>query len=843
MARDLPHITVPTSPPAEAYTPHVSGRQKRPPVPADPAAHGRALRAALETAGDDAKARRAALAISVAGATPGIALVFASPPNVRLNLDSLDLRGSKIELLSARAVTLDDGSMEERATVFVPDGKIGVFLKRFDEYVSEVTKNGERKHRALVETLASIQLATLSAFWTDDPAEFPRGAESIWWEVWLRVVDGDEERRLAAFAQAAALEIGSRRLTFPDRVVRTMRATASELGSSIDVLSDIAELRRARDAPGAFVKLPPAEQGDWVLDLSRRLDAAPASAPAVCLLDTGVNRGHPLLAASLFEADTHAADVAWARTDHDGHGTQMAGLALLGDLRDALLSTGRVPIRHRLESVKILPAAGDNRADLWGDITASAIARPELAVPARARVYSMSIAGAASDQGRPTSWSGAIDGLAAGRALTPKDDGIEMNDRAGTSPARLVVVCAGNVETTDIDHISRSEIETIRDPGQAWNAITVGASTHLIELDEDDPSLRGFRPLAPMGDLSPYSSTSVAFDGPWPLKPDVVFEGGNKAHDGHHAVEIEDLSLATTHWKPTERLLESASGTSAATAQVARIAAVVMSEYPTFWPETVRALVVHSAEWTKAMQNRTKGARTRIERERELLRRYGFGEPSEERATKSARNALTLVVQDSVRPFVKSQSGSGSKLREMKVHELPWPKEALLALGATPVTLRVTLSYFIEPNPGRRGGRTRHRYASHGLRFDVMTPTETMPEFRRRLNKLAAVEDADEESGSSESGAAEWFLGPDLRHHGSLHGDFWEGTGDALAARGAIGVFPVTGWWKDQPKHDRSELGVRYALVVSISTPEQEVDLWTPVATQVAVRVPTTVVV
>jgi hypothetical protein len=47
----------------------------------------------------------------------------------------------------------------------------------------------------------------------------------------------------------------------------------------------------------------------------------------------------------------------------------------------------------------------------------------------------------------------------------------------------------------------------------------------------------------------------------------------------------------------------------------------------------------------------------------------------------------------------------------------------------------------------------------------------------------------------------------------------------------------VSGWWKDQPKRDRSALGVRYALVVSIDAPEVNVDIWTPVALQVGIPV------
>jgi len=47
----------------------------------------------------------------------------------------------------------------------------------------------------------------------------------------------------------------------------------------------------------------------------------------------------------------------------------------------------------------------------------------------------------------------------------------------------------------------------------------------------------------------------------------------------------------------------------------------------------------------------------------------------------------------------------------------------------------------------------------------------------------------------------------------------------------------VSGWWKEQPNRDRSEMGARYALVVSIQTAVECVDIWTPVAQQIGIPV------
>ena len=171
----------------------------------------------------------------------------------------------------------------------------------------------------------------------------------------------------------------------------------------------------------------------------------------------------------------------------------------------------------------------------------------------------------------------------------------------------------------------------------------------------------------------------------------------------------------------------------------------------------------------------------------------------------------------------------------MHLHDLPWPTDILADLGVASVKLRVTLSYFIEPNPGRRGWKGRYSYASHNLRFDIRRATESTDEFRKRLNRRALAEEENRPRSADDTG--HWTLGPTLRTAGSLHTDIWEGTAADLANRGAIAVYPVTGWWKDNKSRDGSDLGARYALVVSIETPESDVDIWTPVAQQIGVPV------
>jgi hypothetical protein len=833
--RNRRHLVVTTQPAAEQYTPH--GRKIPPPTferPADRQQHAASLREALFAAEEDAKASRDAQPVVVHGAEPGVYIQFDSPPGVELKIESLGHKTKGIEVVAVRSVSPGPQlPLVQRATVFVPDGQLKHFVARFEQYANETTEKGEPKHKDTVDRIAALRRATLRALWTDAENDFPAEQDEIWWEVWLRRHDGGELERLHEFAGATGIEIGERRLAFDDRIVVLAHATATQLSGSLDVLNDLAELRRAKIGAAQFDDAAVTEQATWVTDLKARTTPSAEGAPAVCVLDTGVTRAHPLLEEVIAPQDATAVDPAWGAHDNGGgqgimgHGTDMSGLAAYGDLATVIAAGAPVRLRHCVESVKILPPTGANRPHLYGAITSQAVSRPEITAPDRKRAFSLAVTTTdGRDRGEPTSWSAAIDALAAGRSFDPTTQGLQYLD-AGNAHRRLFVVSAGNVTPPEIDHLSRSDVEPVHDPSHAWNALTVGAFTEKATLSA---AWNGWSPVAAPGDLSPWSTTSVPFREVWPIKPDVVFEGGNVAHDGMGNLEpgAGDLCLLSTYYQPANRSFVLTRATSASTAQVARLAALVLADYPDLAPETVRGLLVHSARWTKAMETHLRGAGGKRGREK-LVRRYGFGVPSLERALRSANDALTLIAEATIRPFSKG------KMNEMHIHDLPWPKDVLEQLGPTPVNLRVTLSYFIEPNPGRRGWKKRHRYASHGLRFEVKTATESLDEFRKRLNEKALDEEEERPAGGSDS--SEWYLGEHTRNRGSLHSDLWVGTAADLAARGVIAVYPVSGWWKDQPKRDRSAMGAPYSLIVSIETEAENTDIWTPVAQQIGVPV------
>ncbi|MDS0246964.1 S8 family peptidase [Microbacterium kitamiense] len=729
----------------------------------------------------------------------------------------------------------------ERAAVWVSDDYRASFLKLFEDYLEKsstkaaperwATPDGNPANQALVANIARIRRAVLRDLWTSDDEPPERGRH--WWELWLDTTQPGVEA-LDAYVTAFGLRTVPRSIVFRDRVVVWVEATWEQLQGLPFTNVPLAEVRKP-EFIDSVDDLPLNEQDEYVQDLVDRVVPADDSAPAVTHLDTGVFRGHILLQDSLAPRDVHTV-IGISGDDVRGHGTTMAGLALYGNLDPLLLTPEQVRLEHRLESVRITPGANEVPTDPldFGTLTADAIALPEITV-ARPRVFCMPISTKPDRPGEPTLWSATVDALAAGSDIVREGNQLRLLSAPTAEAARLIIVAAGNVDSYQLDHHTESNTSAIEDPGQAWNALTVAAHTDLVTTPSD-PAYVGWKPLAAEGELSPHSRTSTMFaTRKWPIKPDICMEGGNVLSDGGSGFEDRHplLSLRSTGTS-NDRSLASANATSAAAAQAARLAARAMARYPSYWPETIRGLLTHSAEWTPAMRaelHAEQGKASRLS----LLRRYGWGVPTDDAVLYSSAQAVTLISQDQFVPF----DGTDYRMRHFRLHTLPWPSEALEELGSDEVRLRVTLSYFIEPSASRRGWRRRYQYASHALRFDLQAPLETQRDFVNRVNR-DAQRDEEDGSGRASSGSDHWFIGPNQRNLGSLHQDEWIGTGQELAASGSLAVYPVGGWWKNNGRADRTSLPVRYALLVSLRTRRADVDLYTPIANEI--RLPTGIV-
>jgi hypothetical protein len=420
--------------------------------------------------------------------------------------------------------------------------------------------------------------------------------------------------------------------------------------------------------------------------------------------------------------------------------------------------------------------------------------------------------------GSPSSWSAAVDAACSGSEESDTD-----------TVKRVVLISAGNYRDF-LDEYKYPESlheARIEDPAQTWNAISVGACTFRSEILEEDPESVNSTVIAPEGGLAPHSRTSVNWEVRWPIKPDIVMEGGNLARtSADEIVARNSLELLTTGANFRTRPLTSFNATSAATASAGNLAARLYSRYPDKWPETIRGLVVHSAVWTSEMlqngvidPNRA-GSSAAVE---SILRKYGFGVPNEERALSSTQNQVTLITQSQIQPYIKNERTGNVSLNECQLYSLPYPRNILLQNPDMPIRLRITLSYFIEPNPGSRTWQKNDKYHYPGclLRFKVKHHDQSLEEFRDALE----AETVEQEGGEANARYAYpgWALGAQLRGKGgSLLQDIWEGTAAQLAEMDALAVFPVKGWWATRkfPEghecHNCHERAVRYSLIVSI---------------------------
>ena len=213
------------------------------------------------------------------------------------------------------------------------------------------------------------------------------------------------------------------------------------------------------------------------------------------------------------------------------------------------------------------------------------------------------------------------------------------------------MISAGNVpdEALIVDTLDLHRFP-IEDPAQAWNPLTIGGFTDRDNIS--DPLFVDRTPAAEVGDRSPYSRNSVGWIDA-PIKPDLVFEAGNRAFAPtatQYDSGLDSLSLLTTNRDYIRDPLTPIWATSPATAQAARMAAVLMAENATYWPETIRALMVHSTEWTPRMLDRFKADKGK-KKALLLAREFGYGVPNLDRALQSARSDLAIISQATIQPF------------------------------------------------------------------------------------------------------------------------------------------------------------------------------------------------
>lgn len=525
--RDRPHILINSFREATQYE-YPSRNQERRPLRQDYAAHADSLLNQLTLALGDLPAPEIDTRLQIEGLKPGTVVEISTrPPDEGSRTKAakvptaLDFPTQEIVVL--RTERRDDRT--ESALLFVPDDARTFLHERITQYGRD--PGNERRpdfdRFEIVETIAPVSVRSLFVGNVDFTVP-----DVVWWEFWIQNGPARADR-LAERARAAELDVHSDRLFFPDSTIVFVHGAASVIAAfAARVPGAINEIRRAIGTIEPFLDRggPGLDQDDWVTELAQRVVPTTEDVCVVCALDTGVAAEHPLIAPGLKGA--WAYDAAWQTDDHvpnGGHGTGLASLILYGDLEPHINGTQPVELTHGVESMKLLPPQGfpPTKPPSYGVVTQGAVALVETERPGVMRAFCLATTATDFPSSRPSTWSGALDQVAAGSMPGDAAEGVP----ASLAPKRLVIVAAGNVECGMLVDVHSSQ--PLEDPSQSWNTLTIGGFTRKDQIPPPPPALE---PVVPANHRSPFSRGSQSLpDDLTPIKPEVLFEAGNMLSD------------------------------------------------------------------------------------------------------------------------------------------------------------------------------------------------------------------------------------------------------------------------------------------------------------------------
>lgn len=717
-------------------------------------------------------------------------------------LDSLNTsHGAK--LMNFQNTENVDSNIKD-ATLFIPKSNKTWFQSKISQYSVTPIEEHKRKNEALVNSIETISAIDLSSFFVNkDGYEFTTNNVSNEYEMWIDSDDANQEE-IDAKLGSLGVTYGNRVLVFDSIIVFLIKATKDQLSqiiASIDFISEFRKYYRPSVLIGDSNRSDDEEYNKLIHDT---IPVADGQLSRIGVLDTGVNNAHPLISPFLSNERCLSAIVSGNTRDTKNHGTAMASLSLYGDFTDVIYNPHPDPIESDLVSVRILPDDDDGQYtnEMYAVITEDGISQ------ARDN-YSQVLCSAVTSKKECT------DGTAS--ATSAAIDQTLYNN--GEADSMLLISAGNTVDTKNLSYPDYLYLSNILDPAQSWNALSVGAYTKKVLIS--DPLYKNAKIVAPKGGLCPYTSTSQQW-GQTIIKPEILMEGGNAILENGSLSDHEDIMPIGADSHPEIHKFVGVNATSSATALAAHLAGQIKYKYPTLSPLAIRALMVHSAEWTPEMINlSTENGKLNKDL---LLHTCGYGVPNPNKAKLSSDSYVTFIAEDDIQPFTLSENSSEPKFSKLNIYKLPWPETILQEMNDVNVKLKITLSYYIDPCPGAKGRLTKYSYQSVRLYFDVNQPEETYKMFRRRVSRLGEEESIDNDS-------TRWNIGIQRRNQGSIISDSIVMTASQMAACKYISIYPSGGWYK----HRKSKVDavIKYALIVSLETPGQ--DIYTEIAQKVGI--------
>ncbi|AUT01645.1 peptidase S8 [Nostoc sp. CENA543] len=427
----------------------------------------------------------------------------------------------------------------------------------------------------------------------------------------------------------------------------------------------------------------------------------------ILVIDSGVQRGHPLIAPALGEAevfpDAKRQFIKGGPDDVHGHGTSVAGIAIYGNVDNCIQQRSFDPTAW-LFSARVTDENNKYDEDLLIETQLHEAIRAFVEQYPNCKVINISLG---NDEQIYR------DGMKQFR-LAAKIDEIAYQYQ---NKNIVFVVSAGNTEPphkeaksdeqlqTDYPNYLLNEDARIIDPATSAIALTVG-SVSFGRGSITEPSDVRRQAIANLpGYPSPFTRTGFGVDGM--IKPDVVDFGGDVVLDLKYREGLDlpkaklrlpdtvaGVSVVTLSKDFNSSLFHICSGTSFAAPRVANLAAQLFTKYPEASSNLIRALIVNSAVIPKEIppefqchSHQSQSQKTKqIENQ---LAIYGYGQSDLERAMYSAENYVVLSEDNILIPVGK-----------FHIYEIPQLPPEFFEVKGTRI-LSITLAFDPPTRPTR----------------------------------------------------------------------------------------------------------------------------------------------
>ena len=433
-----------------------------------------------------------------------------------------------------------------------------------------------------------------------------------------------------------------------------------------DILLELLEFREI-----SFISLPPKiylEYSDLAPDISdlniEELDEASGEVAGIAIFDTGVISNHPLFSKTKVIGDSVSIKTLNSEKikednvfDEVGHGTQVAGIAAFGDIKQCLLKK-EFKTEVQLFSVKIMYGEKDEfSGQLISKYDETELLEHQLYRAAEyviknypnCRIINLSLGNADKKMYK-----------------NKRQENLSLLiDEISKKLNLIFVVSTGNLTKQEIfdygypdtypKYLLDEDNENVKiiEPASAALAITVGAIAH--DYSDQNERFKGDKYFSPAKTHYPSPFTRVGLGYKGMIKPELVEEGGNLIINSNKREDQLNSGIPTLARieKPGDKLFTVVQGSSFSTPKVSNYIARIINKYPRSTNNLIKALLLSSAEIPNDKPEPLHEIDMKNSNETilaDLFKVYGYGKPNIENACYSDDSRVVLKTENRIKP-------------------------------------------------------------------------------------------------------------------------------------------------------------------------------------------------